>query len=92
MFVATIPPKDVWHTCLKWLPVTRSNRRLALLDCNAVAAPLRKVGAKHLPNVSVETPNPTVDRAWDQAVRDLEALKLEDPSFERGVFIPAVFL
>ena len=89
MFVATIPPKDVWHTCLKWLPVTRSSRRLVALDCNAVDAPLRKVGAKHLPNVSVETPNPIVDRAWDQAVRDLEALKLEDPSFERGVFIPA---
>ena len=89
VFVATIPPKDVWHTCLKWLPVTRSSRRLVALDCNAVDAPLRKVGAKHLPNVSVETPNPIVDRAWDQAVRDLEALKLEDPSFERGVFIPA---
>ena len=28
VFVATIPPKGVWHTCLKWLPVTRSNRRL----------------------------------------------------------------
>ncbi len=89
VFVATIPPKDVWHTCLKWLPVTASKRGLATLDCNAVDAPLRKVGAKHLPNVSVETPNPIVDRAWDQAVRDLEALKLEDPTFERGVFIPA---
>ena len=42
-----------------------------------------------LPNVSLETPNQTVDRAWDQAVRDLEALRLEDPTFERGVFIPA---
>ena len=59
------------------------------LDCNAVDAPLRKVGARHLPNVSVQTPNQTVDRAWDQAVRDLEALRLEDPTFERGVFIPA---
>ena len=89
VFVATIPPKDVWHTCLKWLPVTASKGRLVTLDCNAVDAPFRKVGAKHLPNVSIETPNPIVDRAWDQAVRDLEALKLEDPSFERGVFIPA---
>ena len=89
VFVATIPPKGVWHTCLKWLPVTRSNRRLVTLDCNAVDAPLRKVGAKHLPNVSIQTPNQTVDRAWDQAVRDLEALRLEDPSVERGVFVPA---
>ena len=89
VFVATIPPKGVWHTCLKWLPVTSSNRRVNTLDCNAVDAPLRKIGARHLPNVSIETPDQTVDRAWDQAVRDLEALKLEDPTFERGVFIPA---
>ena len=89
VFVATIPPKGVWHTCIKWLPVTQSKRRLVALDCNAVDAPLRKVGARHLPNVSVQTPDQVVDRAWDQAVRDLEALRLEDPSFERGVFIPA---
>lgn len=89
VFVATIPPKGTWHTCLKWLPVTRSKRRLVTLDCNAVDAPLRKLGRSHLPNVSVETPNHVVDRAWDQAVRDLEALRLEDPTFERGVFIPA---
>ena len=42
-----------------------------------------------LPNVSIESPNQTVDRAWAQAVRDLEALRLEDPTIERGVFIPA---
>jgi glycogen debranching enzyme len=89
VFVATIQPKGVWHTCLKWLPVTRSKQRPATLDCNAVDAPMRKVGARHLPNVSVDTPNQTVDRAWDQAVHDLEALRLEDPAFERGVFIPA---
>jgi glycogen debranching enzyme len=89
VFVATIPPKGVWHTCLKWLPVTAMHRRLTTLDCNAVDAPLRSAGGKRLPNVSIETPNQTVDRAWDQAVRDLEALRLEDPTFERGVFIPA---
>jgi glycogen debranching enzyme len=89
VFVATIPPKGTWHTCLKWLPVTQSKRRLVTLDCNAVDTPLRKIGRDRLPNVSVQTPNPTVDRAWDQAVRDMEALRLEDPTFERGVFIPA---
>ena len=35
------------------------------------------------------TANTTVSRAWDQAVMDMEALRLEDPTFERGVFIPA---
>jgi glycogen debranching enzyme len=89
VFVATIPPKGVWHTCLKWLPVTRMHRRFVTLPCNAVDAPLRSTGAARLPKMSIETPNLTVDRAWDQAVRDLEALRLEDPTFERGVFIPA---
>jgi glycogen debranching enzyme len=89
VFVATIPPKGNWHTCLKWLPVTAMRRRLTTLECNAVDAPLRSAGGKRLPNVSIETPNHTVDRAWGQAVRDLEALRLEDPTFERGVFIPA---
>lgn len=89
VFVATIPPKGVWHTCLKWNPVTRAGQRPVTLPCNAVDAPVRSTGAARLPNVSIRTPNHTVDRAWDQAVRDLEALHLEDPAFARGVFIPA---
>jgi glycogen debranching enzyme len=89
VFVATIPPKGVWHTCLKWNPVTRAGQRPVTLPCNAVDAPIRSTGAARLPNVSIRTPNHTVDRAWDQAVRDLEALHLEDPAFARGVFIPA---
>ena len=89
VFVATIPPKGVWHTCLKWHPLTRPGQRPVTLSCNAVDAPMRSTGAARLPNVSIRTPNQTVDRAWDQAVRDLEALHLEDPAFARGVFIPA---
>ena len=89
VFDIQLPPKGTWHTCLKWFPITRSQRRVATLDCNAVDAPMRAVGAARLPNVSITSPNPTVDRAWAQAVRDLEALRLEDPTFERGVFIPA---
>ena len=89
VFDMMLPPKGSWHCCVKWLPITQSHRRVATLDCNAVDAPRRAVGVARLPNVSVRSPNPTVDRAWAQAVRDLEALRLEDPTFERGVFIPA---
>jgi glycogen debranching enzyme len=89
VFVATVPPKGVWHTCLKWLPLTRSKRRLTTLACNAVEASLPVAGSRRLPKVSIETSNHTVRSAWDQAVRDMEALRLEDPTFERGVFIPA---
>jgi glycogen debranching enzyme len=86
-FVAVIPPKGVWHTCLKWLPVTSSRRRPTTLACNAVDG-LPGPGP-HLPKVGIVTPNETVRRAWNQAVVDMEALRLEDPLFERGVFIPA---
>ena len=89
VFQATIAPKGTWHTCLLWLPITRSHRRPTTLPCNAVEATLRETGRRRLPRVAIETPNPTVRRAWDQSIRDMEALRLEDPSFERGVFIPA---
>jgi len=89
VFVATIPAKGAWHTCLKWLPITSNGRRPSTLGCNAVADALLDIGAARLPRVSIDTPNETVRHAWVQAARDMEALRLEDPTFERGVFIPA---
>jgi glycogen debranching enzyme len=89
VFLAQIPPKGVWHTCLRWLPVTRAGRRPSTLGCNAIAAVSDDAQAARLPAVGVATPNIVVNRAWDQAIRDLEALRIEDPTFERGVFIPA---
>jgi glycogen debranching enzyme len=64
-------------------------RRPEVLPCNAVEVPLRVAGIDRLPAVGLQTPNDTVRRAWGQAVADLEALRLEDRSFERGVMIPA---
>jgi glycogen debranching enzyme len=89
VFVATIPPKDVWHTCLKWLPVTRRGRRPDTLPCNAIADPLPVLGPGRLPKVRLEARDETVRHAWDQAIADLEALRLEDPAFDRSVVIPA---
>ena len=88
VWVATIPPKGVWHTCIKWLPVTYSRRRPAVLPCNALERVPRPVGPC-LRKIRIETPNPVVRAAWDQAGADMEALRLEDPMFERGVFIAA---
>ncbi|HEU0243779.1 MAG TPA: glycogen debranching N-terminal domain-containing protein [Candidatus Limnocylindrales bacterium] len=91
LFVAEIQPKGVWHACTSWLPITRSGskRRPDVLPCNAVEVPLRLAGVDRLPAVAIRTSNETVRRAWDQAVGDLEALHLEDPTFERGVYVPA---
>ena len=49
----------------------------------------RRGPLKRLPTVALATSNISVGRAWDQAIQDMEALRLEDPTFERGVFIPA---
>lgn len=91
IFIATIPPKGVWHTCLKWLPITspRTDRRPATLPCNAVDISLAPTSGARLPAVRLETPDHTVGRAWDQAVRDLESLRLQGPPSQRGVVIPA---
>jgi glycogen debranching enzyme len=92
VFVARIAPKGVWHACVKWLPLTGPvgtvRRRPTTLPCNAVDLP-RPADRPRLPMVGIETPNWTVRRTWDQAVRDLDALRLEDPTFERNVVIPA---
>jgi len=101
VFVAAIAPKGAWHACVKWLPLTGSDigagtaadartgrHRPRTLPCNAVE--IRHPGGRpNLPKVALETPNWTVRRTWEQAVRDLDALRLEDPTFERGVVIPA---
>ncbi len=88
VFVAPIPPKGVWHTCLYWLPIAESRRRPAVLECNAITQRVPG-GSRRLPRVAIETPNVTLRRAWERAILDMEALRLEDPSFERGVFVPA---
>jgi glycogen debranching enzyme len=88
IFVADLAPKGVWHACLRWLPITRSGRRPETLSCNALLATTEESGAR-LPNVGLETPSETVGRTWRQAVRDMEALRLEDPQFAPGVYIPA---
>ena len=89
VFVAQIPPKGVWHTCLRWLPLTHSKRRPTTLPCNAVAGPRPDQTLPRLRRVRLETPTHAVKRAWDQAQLDMDSLQLEDPAFEKGVFIPA---
>lgn len=88
-FVAEMPAKAAWHTCLKWIPITKPGRRASTLACNAVASPLPEPRIPHLSKVGLDTVSHTVKRAWDQAQLDMDALQLEDPAFEKGVFIPA---
>ena len=88
IFVATIEPKGVWHTCLRWIPLTQSGRYPPTLDCSALTTRPQAI-APPLPGVGIDAPNETVVHTWRRSVRDMEALRLEDPQFERGVYIPA---
>jgi glycogen debranching enzyme len=89
VFVAKVAPKGVWHTCLRWLPLTHSKRRPTTLPCNSVAGPRPDQSLPRLRRVRLDTPNHAVKRAWEQAQLDMDSLQLEDPAFEKGVFIPA---
>jgi glycogen debranching enzyme len=89
VFDLKLAAKDVWHVCLKWLPLTHSSRRPSTLGCNAITEGRTGAGQRHLPAVDLRTPNTIVRAAWSQAVRDMEALRLEDPQVQPGVFVPA---
>lgn len=89
VFVAELPPRGTWHTCLHWLPVVEQGRRPAVLPCNAVTAAAGMRPAERWPMIRLETPNTLVQRAWEQAVQDMWALRLEDRAFGRGVVLPA---
>jgi glycogen debranching enzyme len=78
-FVVTLPPKGSWHTCLMWLPlVDPTGAEPAVLGCSAITESRAGMVGRPLPSVDIQTPDRELDRTWDQAVRDLDALRLHD--------------
>ncbi len=88
-FVAVMPPKDVWHVCLEWLPMADGDGRPATLGCNALTEDRAGIVGPKLPYVGLSTPNRSVHSAWEQAVRDMEALRLHDRQDDRKAVIAA---
>ncbi|MBA3796240.1 MAG: amylo-alpha-1,6-glucosidase [Chloroflexi bacterium] len=88
-FVAVVPPKGVWHVCLKWLPMADGDGRPETLGCNALTESRAGIVGPSLPYVVLSTPNHSVRRAWEQAVRDMEALRLHDRQDGREAVIAA---
>jgi glycogen debranching enzyme len=88
-FAIRLDPGETWHTCLKWLPVIGARRRATTLGCSAITEERAGFHPPKLARVGISTPNPTVADAWQQAVHDMEALRLEEDGAGRGVFIPA---
>ena len=77
-FVFELQPKEAWHTCLKWLPIVDDRRRPTTLGCSAVTESRAGIAPPRLPRVGLVTDNHTVRSAWEQAVRDMDSLRLED--------------
>ena len=77
-FVVELAPKDVWHTCVKWLPLRNGGPRPKTLGCNALTEGRAGRVGPRLPYVGIDTRNDQVRRAWEQAVRDMEQLRLHD--------------
>jgi glycogen debranching enzyme len=78
-FVVTLQPKGTWHTCLRWLPLVEPDApEPATLGCSAITESRAGIVGRPLPSVDLATPDRELDRTWDQAVRDLDALRLHD--------------
>lgn len=89
-FVARLQHKESWHTCLKWLPLSGSNkRRPTTLACSALTESRAGMVGQELPRVGLHTDNDAVRRSWDQAVRDMQSLRLHDRPDGRGAVIAA---
>ncbi|MBA3308396.1 MAG: amylo-alpha-1,6-glucosidase, partial [Chloroflexi bacterium] len=88
-FVAVVRPKDAWHVCLKWLPMADGDGRPATLGCSALTESRAGIVGPALPYVGLSTPNHSVRSAWEQAVRDMEALRLHDRQDGREAVISA---
>ena len=90
VFVASIPPKGVWHTCLRWLP---HHEVRAAADHPAVqrgrdGPERRATGPTARPSASRPRTSGSIGPGTRPSATS-RRLRLEDPTFERGVFIPA---
>jgi len=78
-FVVTLPPKGTWHACLRWLPILDAGApEPTTLGCSAVTESRAGMVGRPLPSVGLRAPDRELERTWEQAVRDLEALRLHD--------------
>lgn len=90
VFAVTLKPKQVWHTCLLWLPVIEG-RTGRVLDCERILWEQARGDLEQgkLPPVALESKHPTLPAIWRQAVNDMEALRMSAFATSRSVYVPA---
>jgi glycogen debranching enzyme len=87
-FIINLAPKQTWHTCIQWLPVI-DGKVARVLPCYAVQNRHPEMETGVLPAVDVATSHSTLPAIWDQAVADMEALRMSDFAVRRSVYVPA---
>jgi glycogen debranching enzyme len=89
VFMAELVPKVPWHACLLWLPMIEE-RTARVFSCHATDRSMASAAARRLPPVELVTPShATLPAIWRQAVADMEALRMEETTVGRNVFVPA---
>lgn len=88
VFTFDLQPKERWHACLEWLPVS-GRKRPRVLPCHALRHADAGLPVGVLPTVEVATAHPTLPAIWRRAVADLEALRMTQFTVGRNVFVPA---
>ena len=89
-FEISLGPRQSWHACVLWLPITADDGEPSALPCHAVAG--RDGVTRRLAPVDLETRDPVVGRAWHRAAADLEALTIAQPDTAPTGLAPATFV
>src|SRR5918992_22634 len=88
VFVFTLEPRERWHTCLYWLPVI-DGHEARILRCGALLHDRARMDTEVLRPVELTSRHRTLPAIWRQAVRDMEALRMEQFARSRSVYVPA---
>ncbi len=88
VFTINLKPKQAWHVCLKWLPLV-DGQEARVLDCSALLEDEADVVTEVLPPVQLESEHRTLPLIWAQAVRDMEALRMNVFAQSRSIYVPA---
>ncbi|HEX9987499.1 MAG TPA: glycogen debranching N-terminal domain-containing protein [Chloroflexia bacterium] len=93
IYTVELGPQESRRFCVKVSPIADGEASLPLFGCDAfgkVATPADKVRRAWLRQATrIETRNPTVQLAWDRAVRDVAALGLGEGDTPAEMSVPA---
>ncbi len=85
VFEIALRPQETWHVCLHWIPILGSDSAASeaagasTATCHLLTGSPPEEDGLPRGALTLRTTNPAVQTAWNQAVWDLETLRLETP-------------